>query len=1090
MIKKSDIQDIYGLSPMQESMIVNHVVTPEAYIEQFDFRIKGEMNETKLEQALEKLVEKYEILRTVYSYRKTENPMQVVLHSRKPELIFTDIRNELEQEEIIESIKESDRNRGFDLSKDILIRGHLIQITQEKWSFIFTFHHIVMDGWSLVPLIKDLFNLYEKPEVPTEQENVHPYSNYIRWLETQDSQKTSKYWRNYLANYLQTSSVGMDKPVELYIHDTHKFMIPKDIVERLVGVSRENNITLNTILQTAWGVLLQKINYTNDVMFGNVVSGRPPEIPGIEAMVGLFINTLPMRVTTNEGETFNSLCRKIQKQYAEHLENQHLPLFKIQSESPLKNKLIDHVIAFENYPLSEQLQQVGQQDNSNSTFYIEDVHVYERSNYDFNIIINPGTDIFVTFIYNINRYSKDMMERIERSWINLLDEASLKPDSAVDKLKITTNQDQNIVLREFQQPVEQLLHNTTIDNEFRKVAREFPDNVALSFKNIRITYKELDYWSDVLANRLIQKGIRTGSKVGLIASKSPESIASIIGILKTGASYVPLETENSKERLSFIIKDAAITVVCTNMIVNHLLPDSIDYVEVDIQEDLFSKEKEEDPTRIEFNHFIKDSDLDNQAYLMYTSGSTGKPKGCKISHRNILNLVYGQDYIDFGPQQTILQTVSLAFDPSTFDIWGTLLHGGTLVQTDERTILDTAELHKVIEENKISVICITTSLFNRLVDAKPTLFKDVKYIIIGGEVISISHVSRVMEINPLLNVINGYGPTENTTMSTTHLVTKQDLQKERIPIGRPLRNRTAYVVDKGLNILPVGCIGELCVGGEGVSIGYHNRPELTEQFFLKDPFTPFGKMYRTGDLVRWLPDGTLDYCGRIDSQVKVRGYRIELAEIENAMAKLPYIKQVAVQVRNIRNEKQLCAYYTATQEPDITEWRSKLSELLPNYMIPYQFIKLSYFSLTVNGKLDYSSLPDPELIQNNLDTPSHTFTGTERKIAEIFSSVLGINMNQIGLYQNFFELGANSLTLIKINTLLKEKLNQQIPITILFEKTSIYELANYLKVQRNEHKQDPTSSDESSYDHNKQLKKAKGTLVKTKLLRRRMEDKR
>ncbi|CAH8246372.1 amino acid adenylation domain-containing protein [Paenibacillus melissococcoides] len=416
-----------------------------------------------------------------------------------------------------------------------------------------------------------------------------------------------------------------------------------------------------------------------------------------------------------------------------------------------------------------------------------------------------------------------------------------------------------------------------------------------------MSYSELDAWSDRLAALMSARGLGPDAAAGLLMPRSPELVACILAILKLGSAYVPLDLANSDDRLCFMIKDADLRLLCT-------------------REEYISRVPGDSPLLLDKEPGEGSGDLSaagasapsSQAYIMYTSGSTGKPKGCKISHQNVINLVFGQDFIDFGAHKVILQAASPAFDVSTFEIWGPLLHGGTLVLPGEGDLLDAGRLKRLLAEEKVQSMVLTSSLFNRLCDRDPGTFGALSHLIVGGEALSVPHIAKAMNANPGLRLINGYGPAENSFLTTTHLIAPADLARERIPIGKPVGNSRVYIVDKGMNLLPAGAIGELCVSGDGVGMGYHERPEQTAQQFLQDRFVPGGRMYRTGDLAQWLPDGTIDYLGRLDTEVKVRGYRVELGEIERALMRLPGLRQAAVQFRQVGMERHVCAYYVSS----------------------------------------------------------------------------------------------------------------------------------------------------------------------------------
>lgn len=1070
MIAKENIQEIYELSPMQKGMLVSYALDPStlAYIEQFDFKICGDVDPQKLEWALDKVSERYDILRTVFSYKKTSSPRQVVLKSWDPKMIISDLRNKEDVETLVEDFKQTDKQKGFDISADVLVRGALLHTEDKVWHFILTFHHILMDGWSLTPVLKALIYFYEMADKADELsivDEVHPYREYIQWHKQQDENAAKEYWMKYLDGYEKSARIPMFGSGEAYLHATKRFELPEELSQEMRLLATQNNITLNTIFQTAWGILLQKFNNTDDVVFGSVISGRSPHISGIESMVGLFINTQPLRVKTAKGDDFKSLCLKVHRNIFSSTQFEYYSLYDIQSGNILKNNLVNHVIAFENYPLAEQLRDIGSKQGQ--SLWFEDVKVFEQTSYDLHVVVNPGDKIAVSFVYNANKYLNETMDILERSIQLILKKACNNPNMLIEDLCIAAQQDMLLVLDRFNDTQHDYPVEETVDGIFKKNAEKHPSNIAIRWRDENLTYGELDAWSDVLMQKMQEKGVGKGSFVGLLFSHCPEMIASMLGILKAGATYVPLDVKDSKERLQFLIQDADVKLVCTCTDYVLLIPTDADVLTLD---DMPRDSGQERPE-------IRQS-IEAPAYLMYTSGTTGNPKGCLITHRNILRLVFGQDYFDFGSHQVILQTGSLAFDASTFEIWGALLHNAALVLISETDILEAEKLHEQLVKNEVQSMWLTAALFNQLCDQNPHIFSKLNTLLVGGDTLSIKHIEKAKLANPGLRIVNGYGPTENTTFSTTHTVTEQDFTRTRIPIGRPIANSSAYILDSGMNLLPIGAIGELCVGGDGVGLGYHNRMELTKQKFIKNPFIENGRLYRTGDFARWLPGGTIDFLGRIDNQIKIRGYRVELEEIERVIEGIPNIKSAAVVSVNRGQVDQLCAFYVKNQDIQVQDIKNILKEKLPIYMVPTIITEIDSLPLNRNGKIDRLALAQYKITiparETGVALPSNEM---ERTISDVITSVLGIET--VGVFDNFFEIGANSLSLIAINNQLKQKLSREIPLVTLFEYTNITRLSEYLTAVDDEQQK-------SEEKERKEITDAKAILTRSSLLLKKM----
>lgn len=1050
-MKKENIEGIYNLSSMQKNMIFSYAINPStlSYIEQFDFHIHGEIDSNQMNWALNQIISKYSIFRAVFSFRNTDEPKQIILKEREAEWVVHDYRNMSVED--VDEFKNQDLKRGFDLSKDVLIRGALLKVQDNSWRFLLTFHHIIIDGWSLAPILEEFFNLYriEDHGAHIRQTSDFSYYKYIQWIENMDSSKAQSYWHDYLLGYDKKVTIPSfndiyksdEEQLTEYHREIHVFKITEQLTNRIHMLARENNITANTIIQTIWGILLQKFNYTNDAVYGMVVSGRSLELDQIEDIKGLFINSVPIRITTKKEDTFIALCKMVQQNIFHTLSYEYYPLPDIQNQSELKNNLLDHIMAFENYPLSDRLQDTASEDEGR--FKIQKVDVIESSDYNFNIIINPAKEYLITFIYNANVYSKNMMELIQHSLINLFEAVCQMPDILVSKLSLCSEKDNKEIINyinEFRKPYP---NDMTVDGIFQKVASEYKKNVAVVFKDRKLSYEELELLSDGIKHKLIQKGITANDTVGVMTPRCAEYVIAILGILKTGASYLPFDLANSQERLEFIMGDSNINGICTLENLKERVPTRYELIILDADDESYEHS----------NNDICDLTIhgpDSQAYIMYTSGSTGKPKGCKISHKNIVSLVYGQEYMEFGEHQVIMQIASPAFDISALEIWASLLHGGTLVIPEEEDITDIIKLKNLIESREVNNMVFTSSLFNRICDEDPYIFCTLNTLAIGGESLSVPHIRKVMEANPKLQVINAYGPTENSSYSTTHTITAKDLIGKRIPIGKPLMNSHAYVMDLGLNILPVGAIGELCFGGDGVSSGYYNRIELTNERFIDDPLISLKKIYRTGDIVRQLPDGSYDIFGRLDSQIKIRGFRIELGEIKNTLNDLPGMNQVTVQVRELGNEKYICCYYTSSDDVDIERWKEILGFKLPSYMMPTFFIKLDTIPITANGKVDHRQLPSPRLDEIIDENEVMDAGELETIIRDICSSVLDIDSSRISLNVNFFDIGITSLNMITINNRLNKQLGKKIPLTVMFEYNTIKKLKTYLVKEQEE----------------------------------------
>ncbi len=1074
MLTKENVQDVYPLTPMQEGMLLDHARDPEslAYIEQFDFIMEGPLECAALRQAFTALVAKYDVLRTLFSFRKTDVPRQVVLKQRAiaiDELDLTRLDPSAAEAEL-ERFKRAERSRTFNLSADLLMRISVVQLAPQRHHMVMTWHHIILDGWCFGPLLEDLFSFYERlrlaPEQPIEERESAPYGDYIRWLGQQDRARAYDYWSHALAGY--QSEVGApyfdlryQGPV---IGAEYQFQLGEGLSGQLAELARSERMTVNSLFQSAWGVLLQRYNNSDDVVFGTVVSGRPAALPGVERMVGLFINTQPLRVACLPQEPWIEVARRVHQGVFEAAAYEYYPLAAVQAASPLKNRLINHIVTFENLPLSEQLRQISA--TQAGGLRVTDVQVFQAAKFDFHVIVFPGADLRVSFVYNAGRYASATIESLARSLCRLLAACVEQPTRPVGELPICSADDRRQVLEQFNATGRPYPHQAAICDLFDQQAAARPEAVALRQGERLLRYGELRQQALALAGRMQQLGVQSGAVVALLAPRSVELVVATLASLYCGAAYLPLDTHASRERIAFMLQDGGVQLLCLHPDCQPLAPAAAQSLLLDTT--AFSGPAAS-PTPLL---------AEQPAYVMYTSGSTGQPKGCVVSQRNVVRLVRNSDFLPFGPDLRILQTGSPAFDAATLEVWGALLNGGELVLVEEGTLLDARLLRAALERYAVNTLWLTSALFNQLCDADASLFAPLRHLLVGGDVLSPRHIERARAANPQLTLINGYGPTENTTFSATYTIDAP--VAERIPIGRPIANSTAYVLDGHGELLPPGAYGELCVGGDGVAIGYLNRPELTQERFAADPFRAGGRLYRTGDIARWRPDGRLDLLGRNDFQVKIRGFRVELGEIESAIAAAhPTISDVVVVAHDSPGGKQLHAFYVAAAEIDPAALRASLSAL-PSYMVPSYYLRLERMPLTINGKLDRRALPIAESLARQV-APSvvEPRSGTEQRVAEICREVLGIDA--IGIHDNFFEAGANSLNLIAINNRLKEAFSRDIPLAVLFEYTSVARLAEYLGA-------DKAAEQARLAVEQEELESARQTVMQTRNLMRNLEE--
>jgi amino acid adenylation domain-containing protein/non-ribosomal peptide synthase protein (TIGR01720 family) len=1045
-----DIEDIYELTPMQAGMLFHALKNNQstAYIEQVVFSIQGHIDRDLLKKSFNSLVERYDILRTLFIYEQLDRPLQIVLKHRAGDIYFEDIGhlNKEAQNRYLKKFHLKDRKKGFDLSKEMLIRVSLLKTGETVYKVVWTFHHILMDGWCTGIVFKELLYIYQRlsHNRPLELEPVNKYSSYIRWLKRQDKEEGLSYWQAYLEGYEehpngQVPTLGKQNRLkdEQYLQDEYLLVLQQSLTNPLNRLARENRVTPNTLMQTLWGLLLQRYNNTNDVVFGAVVSGRPAEINGIEQMVGLFINTIPVRIKSHGEKTFTRLIKEIQAQAVKAKSYEYLPLADIQANSHLKRELIHHIMVFENYPLEKEVKNI----NESPGFYIQSLQSHEQTNYDFNIVVILSTQLSIKFGFNSLLYQKDWVERISIHLKHMIEQVTRDPHVQIREIDIIPAEEKQRLLEEFNNTAALYPADKTIHECFAEQVEQTPDNIAvvgsseIKYRTHRtystyITYRELNQKSAQLAGLLRERGVKPDTIVAIMMERSIEMIIGILAILKSGGAYLPVDPDYPEDRINYMLKDSAAEIQLKN---NHFTPEAFNNC----------------PKGASSHLHLSPATVTSLAYVLYTSGTTGKPKGVMVNHYSILRLVINTNFIAFGSRDRLLQTGALDFDASTFEIWAPLLNGALLCLTSRDDLLNPDRLKILIRQKDINVMWMTAPLFNHMLQEDIEIFRGLKSLLLGGDVLSPPHIRQIKENYPQLNVINGYGPTENTTFSTTHPV--QLPITGNIPIGTPIANSTTYILDKYDHLVPVGIPGELVVGGDGVARGYLNNPQLTaEKFFSFFNRSYKSYIYRTGDLARWLSDGTIEFLGRLDFQVKIRGFRIEPGEVEVQLANHQAVQEAVVLVKeHDKGDKYLCAYIVLTQPMDTSQLKAYLAAKLPQYMVPAYFIPVEKIPLTPNGKIDRKALPEPgQKTGQGYLAPRNE---VEEILTGIWADVLGIEKDKISIDANFFDLGGHSLKATMMVSKIHKLLNVKVPLANLFETPEIKGISQYISGLKEDH---------------------------------------
>ena len=1040
-----NIKDLYTLSPMQEGMLYHAMQdhASSAYFEQAMLSIEGRLDILHLEKSFQMLVEQYDSFRTMFVYEKIVPPVQVVMKEQRSCIYVENIAHlsKDEQQIYIEAYKAQDKRRGFKLAQGRLIRLSVIQTGDECCKLIWSFHHIIMDGWCLGIILKEFFRMYfallnnQKPEPA----KVNLYSDYISWVEKQDYKAAAAYWEGYLCDYEEAASfpknAGMPVPAS-YEREEFLFAFDEDTRCGLENMTRKNNVTMSTLFQTIWGLLLARYNNTNDVVFGAVVSGRPHEISGVENMVGLFINTIPVRIKCDGSQKFAQLLYSVQQAGIDSERYSYCSLAEIQGRTSLKDALLNHIVAFENYPLEEVM-------DDGLGLEIKESEVFEQTNYDLNVVIIPGRELSVKFIYNALVYDTCFIEKLEGHIKSMMAEVFDNPEILVKDLTIVTTEEEKKLVYVFNDTEREYPRNKTIMNLFEEHAQKKPGNIAVACDGYQLTYKELNQKANQLARVLRDKGVKVDSIVGIMAERSPEMIIGMVGILKAGGAYLPIDPEYPADRISYILEDSSTRILLTQ---KHLVKEinfSGELIELDCPE-LYQGET---------LNVTCENTAENLAYVIYTSGSTGTPKGVEIAQASLINLVsWHQRAYNVTSRDRATVIAGQAFDASVWEIWPYLTAGSGLYIPDNETRMSPHRLIEWLKEKEITMCFMPTPLAEALLIEEWPDTIALRAMLTGGD-----KLHRRPGTALPFSLFNHYGPTESTVVATWCVVGSDKPDAVLPSIGRPMDNTQVYIVDKNNKMQPVGAPGELCIAGDGLARGYLNRPELTAEKFVENPFAQGKRMYRTGDLAKWLPDGTIEFVGRMDQQVKIRGFRIELGEIENRLLTHSTVKEAVVIVRQDKaDDKYLAAYVVAETEVTTDELREYMVMGLPEYMVPVCFTQLDKLPLTPNGKIDRRALPQPDGWGVTGDKYIAPRNKADERIQQVWQEILGLD--EIGIDDNFFALGGNSLKAIQV--VAKLALDFELGINDIFQCQTIRKLSDVVKYSKDRLKEILESMDE------------------------------
>jgi amino acid adenylation domain-containing protein len=1038
VIGRENLHDLYPLAPMQEGMLFHWLLSPqsEAYREQIAYRLRGTLDVACFEACWNQLARRHAILRTVFVHEKVARPLQMVLKKVTVPFHAEDLRRlapEAQVERVSEYRREA-RGRGFDLARELPYRVAVLQLEDERFEVVWTFHHIILDGWSVGLLLADLLHLYSAGgEERIGSAAPLPYSHYIKWLATRDAELSRQFWRERLAGYAGPASIPSSRPgwlPDAYQAAQQAFAFSPEESLLLERFAIEREVTPGSLVQALWAIILGRYQPRqavdggrHDMAFGVVVSGRPPSLPGVEAMVGLFTNTIALRVGLDEDEPLSAFLVRLQSEAVAAQEHAYLPLAELQTAPGM----IDHLVAYENYPRDAGI--AASVSRGEYGFHIESVDALEQGPYDLNVVFAPGERLSATFYYNASRYAPEQIARLFAQMCSLAAAAMATPHARIADLDVLPVEERAL-LRRFTSTCTERTGPLTIHETIAQHARVQPDAPAIIEGGRALSYAELDelagHMATVLRTRL---ALVSGARVVVVLERCADLPLLWLAILRAGGVYVPVDPVFPDERIALMVKDSECTMVLTSAARRRSLSELLGPVDVhDLQ--ALTADCGNVPLLI-------DAPAQESAYVIYTSGSTGTPKGVSVGHAGVLNVMaHLRELLPIGCSDRVVFFASPSFDASIWEMCVALCHGAALVVADRETVSDPARFGAFLRRSECTITVLPPS-YIRLLDVDD--LARLNWLAAAGEA---THPDTADRLSGRVRFVNLYGPTEASIMVTSYVIAPPGRFSRSVPIGSPIPNIDALVVDGRGRMVPIGAPGELCVGGVCVAHGYLNRPQLTAERFPAHPLLSGQRMYRTGDIVRWLDDGTLEFAGRGDDQVKVRGHRVELGEIEACLLACPGVRQAGVIFEQDEEDRaDIIAYVVPEGELQLTGVRQHLRRMLPEYMVPSRLMKLDVLPLTPQGKLDRAALPRQYRQEGR--SPDVPRDALEMELAAIWCSVLGAG--SVGIHDSFFDLGGHSLTAVRLAAKIRKDLGHAFEVRDLFQHPTVAGLAAVLR---------------------------------------------
>jgi amino acid adenylation domain-containing protein len=1037
-LEKSNVEQIIELSMVQKGMLYHYLkdANQNIYNVQLSFAIEGDLKLDILKQAFSAVQVQNDALRSVFRWEGISKPVQIILKDCPFEFYYHDLCDYTHDKltAAIQELCETDHNSRLDLTK-LPVKIRVIRRGEEAYLLNITNHHILQDGWSTGILLKEFFACYNSLN-KGEQLNFAPKASYSEVQKSTarnlNSSEKQNFWKEYLKDFEASPHFpGLQFDAEVSHQQVKKYSVQRALPQ-FSHFTRKHRITQAALIYTAYGLLIQRYNAEQDVVIGSTVSNRPALMKGSDQVIGNFINTIPLRVKSDEQTSFLSLLKRVSRSLIDRNTYHDSSLHEINQAIELKasKRLFDSVVGIENYPLDEQLI------NSVDGLKISLEKVYENTNVSLVFLAFFKEELEIVINYKEGLFTGDYIRSFADDFFMIMEKILADPEQLVSTVHALSAEERKLVIDDFNATEYDYEEQLTIAALFEKQSAATPENTAVVSNGQSLNYDQLNQKANQLAHTLIEKGLGKGDVVSILAEPSSEMVVGILAILKSGAAFLPVSHEFPAARIADMYMNARCKLLLSQKHLTGKLDGKVNVLHLD------SKGAYHKDVR---NPVVPIS-ADDLAYVIYTSGTTGKPKGVMVRHRNLHNYVaWFRDFINLDDQDKTALITSFAFDLGYSALFPAILSGAALHLLSKEVYATTGKLLDYIEQQGLSYLKMTPSLY-ATISAHPDFekIKALRRIVLGGERIRVEDIEKTYALEAAPLIINHYGPTETTIGAIARPIHREDLsQFKSFPaIGKPVNNTRCYVLDKAMNPVSVLSKGELYIGGAGVGAGYLNAPELTAERFLPDPFKKGAFIYRTGDMARWLPEGELEFLGRADEQIKIRGYRVEPAEVEHQLLTMEGIVEAAVLVHSMENDHSLAAYYVSDRSLNEQTIRTYLGSLLPAYMIPEHLILMESMPVNENGKLDRKALPVPgTATEELLETAS---TEEEKRMVAIWAGVLKLDSDEISVTKSFMEMGGHSLRIILMLNKVYKEFNVLVPINDVFQHPTVRELIAHI----------------------------------------------